>query len=260
MAKPMDRKGKRSLWEESRRAESHYNTRLRQVARHIGAIVKGFAPEGVVKDLDALDKMLSGYATLLRPWASSVAAYMIADVNRRNERVWKTVSKEMGAALRQELQHGTTGMLHAGLMNEQVELIQSLPIKAAERVHRLTTEAMLTSTRASEVAKEIMRTTQVTEARATLIARTEVSRTAVLLTQARAQFAGSPRLYLANQQRRGGPPHPPGDGGRIRAMEHATKDGCQPCPLPCRLRAELPLLSGTSFTRPLKGHHASSNL
>lgn len=192
MAKPMDRKGKRSLWEESRRAESHYNTRLRQVARHIGAIVKGFAPEGVVKDLDALDKMLSGYATLLRPWASSVAAYMIADVNRRNERVWKTVSKEMGAALRQELQHGTTGMLHAGLMNEQVELIQSLPIKAAERVHRLTTEAMLTSTRASEVAKEIMRTTQVTEARATLIARTEVSRTAVLLTQARAQFAGSP--------------------------------------------------------------------
>ena len=76
-------------------------------------------------------------------------------------------------------------------MDEQVTLITSLPTKAAERVHNLTIEALSNSTRASEVAKEILATGNVTESRANLIARTEVARTASLITESRAVHIGS---------------------------------------------------------------------
>jgi SPP1 gp7 family putative phage head morphogenesis protein len=74
---------------------------------------------------------------------------------------------------------------------EQVRLITSLPREAAARVHKLTTEALVTGSRAAEIAREILNTGEVTESRAKLIARTEVSRTATALTQARAQHVGS---------------------------------------------------------------------
>lgn len=78
-----------------------------------------------------------------------------------------------------------------GRLAEQVALIKSLPIEAAQRVHALTIEGLENGTRAAEIAKEIRRSGEVSESRANLIARTEVSRTASALTQARAQHIGS---------------------------------------------------------------------
>ena len=135
--------------------------------------------------------MLSNYAELITPWARSVAAFMVADVERRDSRMWIEHGKEMGKALRVELQQAPTGMLYSALMAEQVVLIKSLPLEAAERVHKLTTAGLSDSRRASDVAKEILATGNVSVARARLIARTEVSRTAASFTQARAMFAGS---------------------------------------------------------------------
>lgn len=134
---------------------------------------------------------LEAYAKLITPWAKSVAWYMIADVGRRNTKAWRELGEEMGTALRAELEQAPTGRIYAALMDEQVDLIASLPRKAAERVHHLTQQSLLDSSRASYVAKEIMRTGLVTENRAKLIARTEVARTASALTQARSEFAGS---------------------------------------------------------------------
>nr|WP_246374794.1 phage minor head protein [Pseudochelatococcus contaminans] len=76
-------------------------------------------------------------------------------------------------------------------MAEQVRLITSLPSEAAQRVHDLTIEGITQGTRASEIAKKIMEAGDVTASRANMIARTEVSRTATLLTQARAEYVGS---------------------------------------------------------------------
>ncbi len=59
-------------------------------------------------------------------------------------------------------------------------------MKTEARVVKVTFEA-----RASEIAKEIMRSGDVAKSRATLIARTEVARTARVLTQARAEQAVS---------------------------------------------------------------------
>lgn len=174
----------------ARAAESNYSSRLRQVARQIDAIVKGLSPDGEVEDSKII-RALTGYADLLTPWAESVARYMVADVSRRNARSWKQTGEEMSRALRVELEQAPTGGIFSALMQEQVTLIKSLPLEAAMRVHKLTTEAKLQGKRPSDVAAEIMRTGEVSASRARLIARTEVSRTASNFTRARAQFAGS---------------------------------------------------------------------
>lgn len=77
-------------------------------------------------------------------------------------------------------------------MADQVTLIKSLPLEAAERVHRLAIEGIETGGRASSLAAEIMRTGEVTQSRATLIARTETGRVSTVLTQVRAEHIGSP--------------------------------------------------------------------
>lgn len=134
---------------------------------------------------------LREYSTMIGPWAKSVAAYMVADVSRRNVKTWKQVSTDMGQSLRSEILTAPTGQLFAETMASQVELIQSLPLHAAERVHEITTEALMSGRRAADISKELLELGPITERRARLIARTEVARTASNLTRARAQYAGS---------------------------------------------------------------------
>jgi len=192
---PLDRTGKRGAWEVARASESAYNTHLRGVARAIDRIVRGYAdPEGNLTQEDErrVRYALDEYARILAPWARSVARYMLADVSRRNLRQWERNSRDMSRALRAEIEHAPTGMLLSALQDEQVELITSLPRGAARRVHDLVQEeALLQGTRHEDIAKQILATGKVTEARARLIARTEVSRAQCNLTQARAMFAGS---------------------------------------------------------------------
>ena len=187
----LDRKGLRVQWMMARGAERSFNTRLKQIAKQIGIIISGMAPEGVVHDTQEVTGVLEEYSKLILPWARAVSRYMIADVSRRNLRGWMLNGAEMAQALRAEIKQAPTGMLFSALMDEQVSLIQSLPLSAAKRVHELTEGALYSSARADVVAREILNTGNVTKARATLIARTEVSRTASNLTQARAMFAGS---------------------------------------------------------------------
>lgn len=191
MAHNLDRFGSRARWSEARKAETWYSARLRTVALQVGAIIDGLAPGGVVKNLAQLLRTLDGYSDLLTPWAESVARYMVSDVARRNERIWRERSKEMAVGIRGELQYSSQGVVFREAMDEQVDLIKSLPRKAGQRVHELTTEGLLTGRRAESISKEIMASSRVTQSRARLIARTEVSRTAQNFMRARAQAAGS---------------------------------------------------------------------
>lgn len=135
--------------------------------------------------------MLAKYAEALEPWATQAATQMLTDVNHRDVQAWREMAKELSVELRREIQSAPTGELFKALLNEQVSLIKSLPLEAAQRVHELTIKGLEDSTRSREIAKEIMRSGEVTESRATLIARTEVARSASSLTQARAAHVGS---------------------------------------------------------------------
>jgi len=140
-------------------------------------------------------RALNNYAELLGPWAQSVASFMVADIARRDERMWRNVGGSIGRGIREEIRRKPSGMLYHALMAEQSALIKSLPIEAGQRVHVLTTKGLSDSTRSSTIAKEIMRSGEVTASRAKTIARTEVSRTAATFKQARAMAAGSPGYF-----------------------------------------------------------------
>jgi SPP1 gp7 family putative phage head morphogenesis protein len=154
-------------------------------------MIDAMAPNGVVSDMGALLDMLNRYSALITPWATSVANSMVADVNRRNEVIWKRVGKEMGREIRRELATSPQGVVYREMMAENVELIKSIPTKAGERVHQLTTEALSTGRRAESISREIQASTGVTKSRARLIARTEVARTSANFHQARAMQVGS---------------------------------------------------------------------
>ncbi|VVE79382.1 phage head morphogenesis protein [Pandoraea sputorum] len=116
---------------------------------------------------------------------------MLEDVNRRDAQAWAEHAEEMSRALKIELRTAPTGEAMRTLMAEQVTLIKSIPLDAAQRVHRLTLEGQENGTRAREISAEIQRSGDVAKSRADLIARTEVARSASTLTQARAQHVGS---------------------------------------------------------------------
>ena len=174
----------------TRGIEQRYGTQLRKVAQQVGAIIQPFTP-GDMSQVPTIEHLLNAYADMLKGWATQTASNMLMDVALRDEQTWKTLAKDLSAGLRQEIRNAPTGAVMRALLAEQVDLIQSIPKEAAQRVHRLTLEGLEDSTRFTEIAKEIMRTEEVTTSRAVLIARTETSRTATTLTQARAESIGS---------------------------------------------------------------------
>lgn len=180
---------KRSPFEKSARVERQYAGALRGVAREIGRIVTGY-------DLDdpmystLVQQALGRYAELLKPWARVLASKIVTAINAQDEQAWARQSAQMSRALQREIASAPTGEALRRFMAENVELITSLPLDAAKRVHKLTIEGASQGTRAKEIADEIARTSDVTKSRALLIARTEVARTASALSMVRAEHIG----------------------------------------------------------------------
>lgn len=187
-----DRKRQRELFRKARNAEHDYARQLRKIARHVGDTVAVYAERGWVHTrLDELRESLKKYGEVLKPWARAVGARMLADVNRREQRAWIEKAAHMGSLVRREIQQSDVGAAMRRLLDEQVELITSIPTQAAERVHELATEGVSSGRRAEEIVGDIMRTGDVTRSRAELIARTETSRAATTLTEARSLALGS---------------------------------------------------------------------
>ena len=161
------------------------------MAQQVGALVNGLAPDGRLNNVSALIRALLRYSDIIDPWARSVSDTMVADVQRRDISLWRQAGSVIGQELKREILYAPTGAIMNQLQEEQVALIKSIPKDAAERVQRYAEMNIVNGERASEIAKAIMAQEHVSKAKATLIARTEVSRAASNLVQARAQYAGS---------------------------------------------------------------------
>ena len=177
---------------------SRFERQLRQIAAHVGHVVRTFPPDDPNVRLmygsevvPTIRGILEKYSESLTEWARASVSRMLLDVNKQDASAWQERAKDLSRHLREEISSAPTGKIMQRLMAEQVGLIKSIPIEAAQRVHELTMAGISDSTRASEIAKEIMRSGDVAKSRATLIARTEVARTASVLTQARAEHIGS---------------------------------------------------------------------
>lgn len=180
----------KSAWIRARKMELQYGVQLRKIAHHIDLLTKQFNPDEWAPNAWIV-KSLEDYARVLTPWAQSAGAKMIAEVAARDKQAWRTVSVQMGRALHREIEQAPTGLVLQQRLADQVELITSLPREAAERVHTLTLQGITEGTRAKEIAAKIFETGEVTKARASTIARTEVARTSTELTKARAEYVGS---------------------------------------------------------------------
>ena len=185
------RRLQRERFQQSRLAEKAYARRLKMVARQVGDIIRAFAPNGVVSDQKGLNEALKKYSEALEPWAKQVAAQMLAEVSSRDLKAWTSLGTEMVKALKKEIRYAPIGQAMKGLMAEQVNLIKSLPLDAAQRVHKLSIEAIAGGSRAKEIQKDILRSGKVTASRAMTIARTETTRTSTALVESRARFIGS---------------------------------------------------------------------
>lgn len=138
-----------------------------------------------------INDILKRYAEALTSWAEATALRMLTDVEQVDRAQWAVLSAEMSQEIRREIASAPTGQILRKRLDEQVALIKSIPLNAAQRVHELTLRGLETSTRGEEIRRAILASGDVATSRATLIARTEVARTASLLTQARAEYVGS---------------------------------------------------------------------
>lgn len=182
-----------SLFIRARKVERSYERQLRKIAKYIGDLVSGMYDPTKPFETARIVEVLNRYADTLADWAESVASRMIADVSRRtaDRKAWMEMSSRIGKGIREEIDTSPTGSVMRQRLDDQTKLIKSLPTDAAERVRQITLEGISGGKRAEVVAKEIMASGQVSKSRATLIARTEVARTATELTRARAEAVGS---------------------------------------------------------------------
>lgn len=189
--KRRETKKEKANFERSIKVEKDFARQLRKIADKVGHIVDAFDPNDMAA-MSSAELMLMEYAKLIKPWAAAVSNRMITDVSRRDERQWGKVSEKMGTEIRREI-HRTnpTGNLLRSLLNEQVALIQSIPLDAAKRVHEYTLRGLESGARAAEIAEKIQKSGKVSKSKAMLIARTEVARTSSLLTESRAKQIGS---------------------------------------------------------------------
>ncbi|CAI9119560.1 minor capsid protein [Brytella acorum] len=132
----------------------------------------------------------------------------------------------MSRELRRELDGADTGRVLRELQAGQVDLITSLPREAADRAQRIARESLITGARFDELRDEILRTGEVTESRATLIARTETSKASTMLTEARAEAIGSPGYtWRSHRDNRTRPSHREMNGQFVAWGSPPTLDG-----------------------------------
>ncbi len=186
-------KTKKSKFSPSRQIEKEFARSLKKIARASGAIVESHVDGDKIVDNPAMTKALKEYSRLLTPWAKKQSQKLLKETMKRmsSEKAYRDHAKKMGTLLEEELFESENGSIAFALMQEQVELITSIPTEAGERAQKLALESLSGSRRADEIASELMKTTEVTESRARLIARTETARANTALNLARATSVGS---------------------------------------------------------------------
>lgn len=184
----------KTLFTRAREVETKYASQLKKIASHVGHIIRGFPP-GDRSALPELTNTLGRYAEIIRPWARHTSERILLEVSHWDEQAWYRHVKEMSASLAEEVRSADVGTIFRALQDEQVTLITSIPIEAAERVHKLVEQTLTDSSRAAEYIEAIKRSGHVARSRATLIARTEIGRATTNFTQARAEHIGSPGYY-----------------------------------------------------------------
>jgi SPP1 gp7 family putative phage head morphogenesis protein len=183
-------KTQQSAFERNKGIENHYQQQLYGVANRIGAMVKKINPESNTS-IDNVVGNLNVYSDQLREWAEKLSDLIVYSLNDDDEKTWNGHAVSMSRALRVDATSAPIDKLLKQYMDDQVDLITSLPRSAAQRIHNLVYKGLYEGgPRAKGLATKIMETEGVTKSRAQLIARTEISRISTGLTKVRSEEIG----------------------------------------------------------------------
>jgi SPP1 gp7 family putative phage head morphogenesis protein len=179
-------------------AEQEFYRQLRKVAAASGHIVERHVSGTQLVDERRMQRALKDYADAIGPWATRQAAKLLEQVEKSNKRAYTAKSKAIGVALQLGAAEDPVFDVARALLNEQVALIQSIPIEAGLRAQKIAYEAVLAGTRAeanedtiNELKEQLGLSTEVATSRAYTISRTETARANAAINQSRAQAVGS---------------------------------------------------------------------
>lgn len=179
-------------------AEKAFYKSLKRVAQVAGHLVDQHVDGVTIKDSPEMQRALEAYSKKLEPWARRQSAKLLNQVQNSNKRAYRNKSKTMGKLIESGLADQGTELLALSLLNEQVELIKSIPIEAGLRAQKLAYDAFLHGTRAApdqdtikEIKKQLGLSTEAATTRALLISRTETARANAAINETRARAVGS---------------------------------------------------------------------
>ena len=179
-------------------AERQFAKQLRKVAQASGHIVEQHIDGAKLVNEPEMQKALNAYSKALTPWAQRQSAKLLEQVQKSNKRAYQNKSKAIGTVLNEGVGEQAAMTASLQLLNEQVNLIKSIPLEAGLRAQKIAFEAAQHGMRAfpdqdtiDELQKQLGMSTEVAVNRARLIARTETARSNAYINQSRAQAVGS---------------------------------------------------------------------
>ena len=143
--------------------ELKYGRQLRQISSYIDSIVKGFDVQDETV-YPSIVTALRKYADSLDMWARHASGKILMDVALRDERTWLIYAQDMSRGIKDQIRNTDIGAAYQKLLNDQVSLIKSLPLNAAQRIQDLSTRAVIEGGRSDEISGLIMAIGGVTKA------------------------------------------------------------------------------------------------
>lgn len=200
--------------------ERDFERKLKKVAQNVTKIISAGS------DATTIAYRLNVYADQLGPWADKVIAEVVSKSNRHNLKEWRALSKSISDKMRSFYTEGAVAHAMRDLSEVGAGLIKSLPIDAGKKAVEYAQTAAVTGMRHEDLIEQIQGLSEITHARAQLIARTEVARQQSLLTQTRAVSIGSEGyIWRTAEDGRVRPSHAALNGRFIRWDDPPLVDG-----------------------------------
>lgn len=185
-------------WSPRGRIETDYRNAIQGIIDKVLARVhEDIAVSGMVSPYDVTG-MIRKYFTsdTYRAYAFAAARRMITGLFHDGAITWREAARqsmrgrEIYRALQNELK-GPVGFRLQTLIEQNAELIRTFPLSIAKRANSFIEAESLKGRRATAIAGDLVaQFPEISKARLSLIARTEVSKASTELTRARAEHAG----------------------------------------------------------------------
>lgn len=180
-------------WKAVQRIEKQYERALKAISKQIQTAIGNINnPKTIIKCLKQITNQKE-----FQNLAEAVALKMTTQINKKVAGNWRIAARENSKGkqiyetLKNEMYNSNIGFDVALQVIENAKDIKTLPLKIAEEITDYVNEMTVKGVRASDIAEELKeRIPKYSKANATLIARTEVSRTQSALVRARAERLG----------------------------------------------------------------------